>query len=432
MKQAKLQILLTMLFIAVGIAAVSTNLIIEGNSAIVSNTDDFLVYFSNASVDGVEKLSIVKTEKELVFNAELSAVGDKKNVGYDVTNASKNYDARVSISCTGGNEYLKVTNSFDEKNDLTARSTKSGTLTVELINAVSAESIYEVKCTINANAIERESINTGDVVNPLSGSLIGKEVVLAGETFNIISVGTDTVSLFARYNLGSDYKQIVGAGDWITFSELDIEYATVPTDIDVQIFGGNVKTYINAYVEYLEMYTGDLSITGNLITLRELGDLGCTVPADYAYGSGEWTCVDSPYIGWLNNGSSWWTRSVVTDSDYCLFLWDGIYDGRMGRTCYVELSGVRPVITISKSTYDEFAKEIFSLEIDSHTFSFVEGMTWGEWVESEYNTEPISVNSDGTITMMRYNLFNGDDWVYSTDIVDPNGIYSFSDAPVPR
>ena len=43
-----------MLFIVVGIAAVTSNLIINGNTSIASNPDDFLVYFSDAKIGGAQ------------------------------------------------------------------------------------------------------------------------------------------------------------------------------------------------------------------------------------------------------------------------------------------------------------------------------------------------------------------------------------------
>ena len=49
MKNMKIQIIISLLFIVVGIAAVSTNLIINGSTNISSNQDDFLVYFSDVN-----------------------------------------------------------------------------------------------------------------------------------------------------------------------------------------------------------------------------------------------------------------------------------------------------------------------------------------------------------------------------------------------
>ena len=81
------------MFIVVGIAAVSSNLIINGSTQLASNPDDFNVYFSDVLVNGTQDLSLVTSEISLVFTGEFSAVGDKKEITYDVTNASKNDDA---------------------------------------------------------------------------------------------------------------------------------------------------------------------------------------------------------------------------------------------------------------------------------------------------------------------------------------------------
>lgn len=126
MKKLKYEILFIILFMTVGIAAVSSNLLINGSTSIESNQNDFLIYFSDVKVNGVQDLSLVEDEATLVFNGEFSVVGDKKEITYDVTNASKNYDADIEISCTQSTSYLTITNDFDVESNLSARSTRSG------------------------------------------------------------------------------------------------------------------------------------------------------------------------------------------------------------------------------------------------------------------------------------------------------------------
>ncbi len=53
MKKLKYEILFIILFMTVGIAAVSSNLLINGTTPIVSNPNDFLIYFSDVKVNGV-------------------------------------------------------------------------------------------------------------------------------------------------------------------------------------------------------------------------------------------------------------------------------------------------------------------------------------------------------------------------------------------
>ena len=77
MKNLKREILFTLLFITIGIAVVTTNVAVNMSTPIASNTDDFLVYFSDVKVNGTQDLSLVRNEKQLVFAGEFSAVGDK-------------------------------------------------------------------------------------------------------------------------------------------------------------------------------------------------------------------------------------------------------------------------------------------------------------------------------------------------------------------
>ena len=337
----------------IGIAAVTTNLIINGTISIAKNPDDFLVYFSDVLVNGTQDLNLVESETKLVFNGEFSALGDKKVISYDVTNASKNYDAAISISCTESTEYLTISNSFDTGSNLSARSTKTGTLTIELSTAVSEETSQDVTCTINASAIERTSQGSGDVSELVKRIFKeGDEVSIGDEVFNVISTTDTTVTMLAQKNISdsSPYKQ-TDTSVYTTFSETSgWEYTPGPKEIDVQTWGGNVKTILNNYVSYLNTQYG-VSVTGDLITLSQLGDLGCTVPTDYAWGSGGWKCTDSEHSNWLINGKYWWTRSTRSDNPYRMwimrstgFLYDEFYSSDYG---------VRPVITISKSYFEE-------------------------------------------------------------------------------
>ena len=99
--------------------------------------------------------------------------------------------------------------------------------------------------------------------------------------------------------------------------------------VDIKIFSSNPKKYVNEYVAYLKKETGATSITGSLITLTELGDLGCTYPSDYKYVStlSSRTCENSPYARWLNNGQYWWTKSA--ESQYNMYVWIMFANGNL-------------------------------------------------------------------------------------------------------
>ena len=188
MKKTKFMIGFVLLFMVIGIAAVTTNVIVNMSTPINQNPDDFLVYFSDVKVNGTQDLSLVDSETKLNFYGDFTAVGDKKVISYDVTNASQNYDANIIINCTKSNDYLIINNSFDTDNSLSARSTRTGTLSVELKNAVSEEILQDVTCTIEASAVEKENISNADVSLPVQGPYsVGTEVVIGEEKFNVVS-----------------------------------------------------------------------------------------------------------------------------------------------------------------------------------------------------------------------------------------------------
>ena len=368
--------LLTALSImAVGFAAVSTTLYINGSSTINSNDKDFKVYYSNALVNGTQDLSVVVDETHLSFTTTLETLGDTYILDYDVTNGSKNYDADLEMTCTGGNEYLTVSNEFDTSSNLAALATRGGKLTLTQIKSNSGDDInVTIDCNIKANAVERNSLGSGTAASPVEKPLpkwiytdsdndsdisIGDEIVLAANTneiFYVISQTANTVSMLAKYNIGYSYNQgpIYRQSSTLnnrSFSNaIGWEYTPGPKEIDIQQFEGNVKKHVNEYVSYLQSQTFDNTIIGDLITLSELGDLGCVYPSDYLYPDDETkrTCVNSPYKKWLINKQHWWTRSVSTNiSDKIWFV--NSYGDLIHNTYQTYSYGIRPVITISKS-----------------------------------------------------------------------------------
>ena len=113
MKNRK-SILLVVLLLAVGFAAVSTTLYINSSTNINPNQDDFNVYYSDAYVNGEKDLSVITDDTHIVFETELSTLGEKYVLDYEVANGSKNYDAELSMTCTSSNDYLNIVNEFDD------------------------------------------------------------------------------------------------------------------------------------------------------------------------------------------------------------------------------------------------------------------------------------------------------------------------------
>lgn len=198
-----------------------------------------------------------------------------------------------------------------------------------------------------ATPVEITEEGSGEVPTPLDPYYIGREITIGTEKFNVISSDATTVTMLAQDKIGG-----------VVFSyESGWEYSPGPKEIDIWEWSPNISNLIDEYVNYLKTEYG-VDVTGNLITLKELGDLGCTVPTDYAWGDIAWddleedtqTCADSVYSDWLilNDSMGYWTRSAYPgDSDFIWIVdeWGDLITDDYDMYYY----SVRPVITISKS-----------------------------------------------------------------------------------
>lgn len=175
---------------------------------------------------------------------------------------------------------------------------------------------------------------------------IGEEIAIEDEMFNVISDNGDTITMLAQYNLGTDYRQATNSssypnvsmknpGGWGTPSS--------PLDFDIATYSTEAFSYVNSYVSYLKEVSGDSTLIGNVITVKELGKLDCTIDETY---SSEMSCADSIYYDWLVNGQAWNTRSA--DSAETNDFWSVSFLGTISSSDYGSWGGIRPIITISK------------------------------------------------------------------------------------
>lgn len=354
MKKIKYIIPFMLLIIVIGYAVISTSLGIGGKTYIASDADDFKVYFSKVLVDGEEEKTAILDSTTINYTRTLTSIGESYTITYDVTNASKEFDAEISINCTTGDEYLSVTNSFDTS-ILLARTTRTGTLTFKKTksNSSTNEKNYTITCEIKATAIGRTETATGEVPGEVEGYpyTIGKEVTIDTETFNIINEADNNITLLAQYNLGTDYRQTEEAHELSFSDEAGWEYTPGPKEIDIQTWSTNPKTYINEYTTYLQAETGDTSLSGNLITLKELEKLGCVISTDYSIQDGM-SCESSKYASWIINNQWWFTRSA--GPDYNRMVWVLTPVGKLNDDSCTDIDGIRPTITISKETLDKY------------------------------------------------------------------------------
>ena len=162
----KSMLIIAILLMSIGFAAISTTLIINGNAKVSENNEDFSVIFTAASIDGndVYTTAVDETKKTITFTtSELKTLNQTSILTYEVTNNSSNYDANVTVTCvpkTGTTaKYTSIKNKLE--NDaivVKAKETLNGTLTVTLDKVATESVTEEYTCKLEFNAVERDTL----------------------------------------------------------------------------------------------------------------------------------------------------------------------------------------------------------------------------------------------------------------------------------
>ena len=181
MKNKKGLIIVLILLMSIGFAAVTTTLIIKGNTIVAENEEDYQVYFSGATLNKEDYTNeiISKDKKTITFETILKNENETSTLTYDVTNASTMYDAsaKVTVKVDNTNE-IEVTNTFDDTKKLSARETRTGTLQLKLKKAAIEEKRIPITVELEFNAEERDTIDTTPItkkVYSISGYFTDKE-----------------------------------------------------------------------------------------------------------------------------------------------------------------------------------------------------------------------------------------------------------------
>ena len=162
----KSMLIVAILLMSIGFAAISTTLIINGNAKVSENNEDFSVIFTAASIDGndVYTTAVDETKKTITFTtSELKTLNQTSVLNYEVTNNSSNYDANVIVTCVPKEgTTAKYTGIKDKlENDATvvkAKETLNGTLTITLDKVATESVTEEYTCKLEFNAVERDTL----------------------------------------------------------------------------------------------------------------------------------------------------------------------------------------------------------------------------------------------------------------------------------
>ena len=171
----KSMLIVAIILMSIGFAAISTTVVINGNAKVSENNEDFSVIFTAASIDGndVYSTAVDDTKKIITFTtSELKTLNQTSVLTYEVTNKSSNYDANVTVTCVPNDgttaKYTSIKNKLE--NDATvvkAKTSLNGTLTVTLDKTATESVTEEYTCKLEFNAVERDTLGS-NIPTPIS------------------------------------------------------------------------------------------------------------------------------------------------------------------------------------------------------------------------------------------------------------------------
>ena len=245
MRKNKKLMLAAILLLGIGFAAVSTTLYINGNVGITANTADFDVKFTSATLDGtdISSTAISADGKTITYGTnDLSIVGDKSTLDFEVTNNSELYDAEVSIECSATGtkaDYYSITKNV--ASTIVAKTKEAGKVDVELIKATTEDITEEFTCTLTATATERTTKGEAAPVGPTYYYAFGTPTT--SSTTDFATLGKN---VFAR--LGSDNSTGVCINDGGLFCIQANDYDNSVAAIKAH-FGESKCTADGSYVD---------------------------------------------------------------------------------------------------------------------------------------------------------------------------------------
>ena len=263
----KSMLIVAIILMSIGFAAVSTTLIINGNAKVSENQDDFSVIFTAASIDGKDVyLSAVDDTKKIITfeTSQLKTLNQTSVLNYEVTNNSSNYDAEVKVTCVPKDgataKYTSIKNELEGAADVVkAKESLNGTLTITLNKTTTEEVSEEYTCSLEFNAVERDTV--GEEIPAFqkdSWSTISANVKSGntskynvGDTkeVNLGDLGTHTVRIANMSECTNGETSETACGFVVEFTDIITKQKFNSTDTNV---GGwkdsEMRTYVNGTI----------------------------------------------------------------------------------------------------------------------------------------------------------------------------------------
>jgi len=222
----KISIVVLLLLLTIGFAAVTTNLIIN-NQAKIGISNDYDVYFSSASTEAGSTATITNNGYTLNYSTKsLVNVGDYSELFYEVYNESTQYDADVEVTLNvntivDGVDYSDYIQIFrdgfidGESKTVGRSSSEEGNIVVELIRPVTENIQLSFTVSMSHKPIEQNSIYESDEPEDVcdfteescSPNDIGSKIKFGDEEFYYLKTESDENNriqnfIIPRYNLG--------------------------------------------------------------------------------------------------------------------------------------------------------------------------------------------------------------------------------------
>ncbi|MCX4364843.1 MAG: hypothetical protein OSJ70_03625 [Bacilli bacterium] len=223
-RRVKIGIMVALLVLTVGFAAVTTTLIINGTLTIASDQAGFDkdVIFTKAKTNG--KAFITENGKTIEFSADLQDIGEEDDLRYEITNKNRQYDASGTIECdfvdpdNRLNEYITITPS-PESFEIEASRKKTGHVVVRMVKSFIGDedvvgdndpaNIGEIgfKCTIKLEAGERNNLAPEVVPVYTDATLNGADPTVGGDLVPVMIADDGTVTYADEYEEWYNYRE---------------------------------------------------------------------------------------------------------------------------------------------------------------------------------------------------------------------------------
>ncbi len=233
-RRAKIGILIAMLALSVGFAAITTTLVVNGTLSVGPDGEGFDsdVIFTKARTTGTAFISA--DGKSITFNADLMDIGQEQDLRYEITNKSRQYNATGTIECgfvdesNRFNDYITITPTPEEF-EIEASRKKSGHVTVKMIQSFIGDgendfANIEFKCTIKMEAGEREDLAPEMPELYKDEVLNGADPVLNGDLVPISLTNDGKVIYADLYDKWYDYSTKRWANAVLLTSEAALRY----------------------------------------------------------------------------------------------------------------------------------------------------------------------------------------------------------------